>query len=974
MNEPDNLNLICDQFEDVYLAGQTPQIAGFMERVAPEQKSALLSMLLPVDIEFNIMRKAVVSADNYSSLGREAVELAEKIIAAKPKVAPLSQGNPEGNRSAPTDPLKSIRIGNYKLLQKIGEGGMGEVWMAEQIQPVRRKVALKLIRQGTNDRNTVTRFEAERQALAMMDHPCITKVFDAGTTADGLPFFAMELVTGTSITKFCDSNRFDMRQRLELFVQVCNAVQHAHQKGLIHRDLKPGNILVSFHDSVALPKIIDFGLAKSHQNGIRLTDKTMFTEYGQVLGTVQYMSPEQAVLDVLDVDTRSDIYSLGVILYELLVGSTPIQRDAMQQKKDTLLKVLANVREQQPPEPSNRLSQSGDRIFTIGNNRKILPRKLQQLLKGDLDWIVMKALEKERNRRYETASEFAADVQRYLDGEEVIARPPSTGYKFKKFAQRNRKFVLAGVFAFTLMTCAAAVSGWFAIRENRARDRAEQASHESAVSAKRSEDVLAFVTRAFESTRPLAGGTHDMTASEVLEKARKLLDDSELDDLGKADVLDSLTSSFLGIGKLNSALETAKQALPLRRELQPPGHQDISNSMMLLARCYSKLQQTDDALALLTKAYDQAVQQNGVDDPLVHDIMMSLAKNRLRNGQNIEARNLAQQVVDFRKKTLGLGDAKTIAAIGNLANCYDIARMNQKALELRKQTRDLALKAFGPNHSSTVSAISNLANSLHMTGQTEEALRLRKQVLEQRTKILGPSHPETLRSMHNLAVSYQFEKRFAEEVAIKEKAYSEWVKLLGEDHPKTLATRKSLAISYANVGNYSTSIEIYNDIYLTFLKRSGSEHAETLVALNSLVWARTSLPLNFEPSEELRDMVQQLQTASNRRPSGGLFNTLAVAQFRFKNYELAIEAALKSSKMLPAEYDLPCSHPADLAVLAISYHRLGEHEKSAAAYRQLLAAMNHTSFKDDAECKSFAAEANLISSHKVLDPNTDGEE
>lgn len=319
MNNLDKLNLICDQFEDVHLSGGKPEIREFLKRVTRGSRDDLLALLLPIDIEYRRQGDSF-SSEIYQGLGADAVALAAEIIAALPPAADRQRSfkNP-----SPQFFAASQTIDDYKLLQKIGVGGMGEVWMAEQTQPVRRKVALKIIRPGATDRKAIARFEAERQALAMMDHPNIAKVLHAGTTEGGLPYFAMELVPGIPITEYCDSNKLELKERLALFVQVCKAVQHAHQKGLIHRDLKPENILVCVSDGVPLPKIIDFGLAKSLQPDTWLTDKTIFTEYGQVLGTVQYMSPEQAVLDIMDVDTRSDIYSLGVILYELLVGSTP---------------------------------------------------------------------------------------------------------------------------------------------------------------------------------------------------------------------------------------------------------------------------------------------------------------------------------------------------------------------------------------------------------------------------------------------------------------------------------------------------------------------------------------------------------------------------------------------------------------------------------------------------------------------------
>ena len=388
-------------------------------------------------------------------------------------------------------------IGRYRLLEPIGEGGYGIVFMAEQTSPVQRKVALKIVKAGMDTRQVIARFEAERQALALMDHPNIARVFDAGTTDTGRPYFVMELVKGMSITKYCDEHRVEPRQRLELFTQVCQAVQHAHQKGIIHRDLKPSNVLVAQYDGKTVPKVIDFGIAKA--TGQQLTERTMFTGFGDVIGTLEYMSPEQAEVNQLDIDTRSDIYSLGVLLYELLTGSTPLEHKRV--VKAGLLEMLRVVREEEPPKPSTRLS-TAEQLPTIAASRGLEPKKLSGLVRGELDWIVMKALEKDRNRRYETANGFAMDVQRYLADEPVQACPPSATYRFRKFARRNRGKLIAAsaLFAMLLLLVAAlAVSNVLIARERNdkaaaladaeeQRRRAEESAQHATAERQRAED------------------------------------------------------------------------------------------------------------------------------------------------------------------------------------------------------------------------------------------------------------------------------------------------------------------------------------------------------------------------------------------------------------------------------------------------------------------------------------------------------
>jgi eukaryotic-like serine/threonine-protein kinase len=354
-------------------------------------------------------------------------------------------------------------IGPYKLLQPIGEGGMGTVYMAEQTQPVRRTVALKLIKAGMDSRQVLARFGAERQALALMDHPNIAKVLDAGATEQGCPYFVMELVKGIPITRFCDERRMTLRERLELAIPVCQAVQHAHLKGIIHRDLKPSNVLIALYDGKPVPKIIDFGLAKA--TGPRLTDQTLYTEFGAVVGTLEYMSPEQAELNQLDIDTRSDIYSLGVLIYELLTGSTPL--DQKRVKSVLFLEVLRLIREEESPRPSRRLSTT-EELPSIAACRHVEPRKLRGLVRGELDWIVMKALEKDRNRRYETANDLAADLQHYLDDEPVKACPPSATYRLRKLVRRNRVVLSTLAVVCLALIAGTAVATWQAIRATNA--------------------------------------------------------------------------------------------------------------------------------------------------------------------------------------------------------------------------------------------------------------------------------------------------------------------------------------------------------------------------------------------------------------------------------------------------------------------------------------------------------------------------
>src|SRR5262245_3840732 len=414
-------------------------------------------------------------------------------------------------------------IGPYKLLEQIGEGGFGVVYMAEQTAPVRRKVALKVLKPGMDTRQVVARFEAERQALALMDHANIARVLDGGTTGAGRPYFVMDLVKGVPITRYCDEHHLTPRQRLELFLPVCQAVQHAHQKGIIHRDLKPSNVLVALYDGKPVPKVIDFGVAKAA--GQPLTDKTLVTGFGNIVGTLEYMSPEQAEVNQLDIDTRSDIYSLGVLLYELLAGSPPFSRKELE--KAGMLEMLRVIREKEPSKPSAKLS-TAEGLPTLAANRGTEPAKLAKLVRGELDWIVMKALEKDRNRRYETANGFAMDVQRYLADEAVLACPPSVGYRFRKFARRNKGgLAVAALVLFFLVLLGSGI-GW-AVRDRSARQANMAGQVESILaevdrleSEQKWPEALAVARRAEALT---AGGEGDVATR---ERVRRVLHDPEM--------------------------------------------------------------------------------------------------------------------------------------------------------------------------------------------------------------------------------------------------------------------------------------------------------------------------------------------------------------------------------------------------------------------------------------------------------------
>jgi serine/threonine protein kinase len=443
------------QVKEIFLAA--------VERADPKERESYLQQACGDDAQLRRRVEALLrrheQPDNFPE--QPALDPEGILTAASPHILDASlQQDTAGTRLGPS-----------KLLQKIGEGGMGAVWMAEQQEPVRRLVAVKVIRAGLDSGQAVARFEAERQALALMSHPNIAQILDGGTTADGRPYLVMELLEGTPITRYCDDHRLTLRQRLELFLLVCQAVQHAHQKGIIHRDIKPSNVLVVCYDERAVPKVIDFGIAKAA--GPRLTERTLDTAVGVVVGTLEYMSPEQTGLNNLDIDTRSDVYSLGVLLYELLTGATPLI--AQRRQKASLLEVLQAIREEEPPRPSTWLGDSTDTLPAISAQRRTDPAKLRRLVRGELDWIVMKTLEKERGRRYDTANGLARDIERYLNDEPVEAGPPSPGYRLRKLLRRHRGRVTAAGGILVALVLGLVGTTLFALR---ARDSARQADEE----------------------------------------------------------------------------------------------------------------------------------------------------------------------------------------------------------------------------------------------------------------------------------------------------------------------------------------------------------------------------------------------------------------------------------------------------------------------------------------------------------------
>ncbi len=750
---------------------------------------------------------------------------------SQPIVDPIGSraGSPIGSTFPELDVYAGKQIGPFHIVERIGRGGMGLVYLAEQTDLAQRQVAIKVVRPELATKSMLARFEAERRALAIMDHPNIAKVLDSGQTEFGHPYFVMELVRGVPITTYCDKARFNPLQRLELMVSVCNAVQHAHQKGIIHRDIKPSNVLVTEFDGKPVPKIIDFGIAKAID--AKLSEQSLHTDFGAVVGTLEYMSPEQAGLEPQDVDTRSDVYSLGVLMYELLTGSTPIDRTQMESV--AFIELLRTIREVDPPRPSTRIS-STDNAPSVAANRSIEPARLQGFVRGELDWIAMRAIEKDRDRRYQSANDLSQEIQRFLQHEPVHAGPPTVRYRLSKFLRRNRTASIAlGLVLFSILAGSVATTlGWLESRRQYALAVVAEGKEREA--RKLAEQRLSEAEAAREKEKE-ARETSDAIAnfmSETLGRPSPGVDGRTVT------IVDAFSRS---VDKLNN--DFAERPL-IRAKL-----------LHAIGWTYLKLGLYQEAVGVLAKSFDVYQDRFGARDKVAAGLLTDLSTAYWSSGNVKKAIELGEQSIAIREAIPDAAPHDQTSAKVQLATAYKLAGNLKKAIELQESCFAEYENRLGPRHFSTLSCLSDLASCYSASGKLSDAKAAYEKARAAYMETVGLENPDTLRVSNNLGSVLNNLGKPAEAISMLEETLVLRRKILGDMHAHTTSTVNNLANSYILSNQLEKATLLYQTNLETRMKALGPNHIQTLKAMNNLGGALFSSGKTDEGIKLLEDAI-----------------------------------------------------------------------------------------------------------------------
>ncbi len=732
-----------------------------------------------------------------------------------------------GNDSGPGEEPGTM-IGRYRLLQPIGEGGFGTVYEAEQLEPVQRRVALKIIKLGMDTKEVIARFEAERQALALMEHPNIAQVLDAGATETGRPYFVMELVRGRPITDYCDHHQYNFQQRLELFSQVCRAVQHAHQKGIIHRDIKPSNVLVGEADGRPVPKVIDFGIAKATNQ--RLTEKTFFTERRQFIGTPLYMSPEQADLTGLDVDTRSDIYSLGVLLYELLTGTTPFSGEEL--RSAGFGEIQRIIREEEPPRPSTRASSLGASLAQVASLRQERSERLTRTLRGELDWIVMKCLEKDRTRRYETANGLVMDINRYLSNEPVTASPPSRSYRLKKLVTRHRTVFATGTIM-ALLLIAGVVGTSIGLVQARA------AENQARTEAKKADMTAGFLTDMLEGVGPSVSRGRD---TEMLEEILSETEEKVGEELAGQPDVEGTIRSFIGttyfdLGKFEKAEEQYLLALERHREAYGPTHADVAQGLNNLAQVHWGTADYAEAERLFTEALEMRRQLFGERHREVANSQRDLANILVSQDRYAEAEAPLLAAIDIQREVLQEEHQEELAiSLNSMGNLMMHLQRFDEAEPLYEEALEIHTRVLGADHPFTVTDLHNMAWLAYYQGDYEKSEERFRQALETSRRIYGDKHPKLAEALGSNARCLQRLSRYEEAVARARESLAMTTEIFGPDNLKTADAMGTLAVILGEIGEIEENERLNREILEIRRAQLGEDHPDTLTTLHNIAY------------------------------------------------------------------------------------------------------------------------------------------